>query len=80
MKNGTRKKTKDATASPESPDLHVEIAKRAYEMPMAITVSALAMFLLWRHRGNFAGLLKAPADPADTPHQQIAAAASTARS
>jgi hypothetical protein len=32
MKNGTRKKTKDAAASPESPDLHAEIAKRAYEI------------------------------------------------
>jgi putative oxidoreductase len=27
-------------------------------LPMAITVSALAVFLLWRHRGNFVG----PAD------------------
>ena len=49
-------------------------------LPMAITVSALAVFLLWRHRGNFAGLVKAPADPGDTHDQQIAAAASTARS
>jgi putative oxidoreductase len=49
-------------------------------LPMAGTVSALAVFLLWRHRGNFAGLLKAPAGPADTRHQQIAAATSTARS
>jgi hypothetical protein len=32
MKNGTRKKTKDATASPGSPDLRAEIAKRAYEI------------------------------------------------
>src|SRR5882724_8379011 len=45
-------------------------------LPMAITVSALAVFLLWRHRGNFAGLVKAPADPGDTRDQQIAAAAS----
>jgi hypothetical protein len=49
-------------------------------LPMASIVSALALFLLWRHRGNFAGLLKAPADSADARHQQIAAAASTARS
>ena len=49
-------------------------------LPIAIAASALAVFLLWRHRGNFAGLLKAPADPADTRHQQIMAAASTARS
>ena len=34
-------------------------------LPMAISVATLAMFLLWRHRGNFAGLLKAPADPTD---------------
>jgi putative oxidoreductase len=29
-------------------------------LPMAIVVSALAVFLLWRHRGNFAGLVEAP--------------------
>ena len=28
-------------------------------LPLAITVSVLALFLLWRHRSNFAGLLKA---------------------
>jgi hypothetical protein len=38
-------------------------------LPMAITVSALAVFLLWRHRGNFAGLVKAPVGLADTRHQ-----------
>ena len=38
-------------------------------LPMAITVSALAVSLLWRHRGNFAGLVKAPVGPADTRHQ-----------
>src|SRR5439155_21915610 len=27
-------------------------------LPMAIVVAALALFLLWRHRTNFAGLLK----------------------
>jgi len=32
MKSGTRKKTKNATAAPESPDLSAEIAKRAYEI------------------------------------------------
>jgi hypothetical protein len=32
MKNGTRKKTKDTTASPESPDSRAEIARRAYEI------------------------------------------------
>jgi len=30
MKNGTRKKTNNATAAPGSPDLSAEIAKRAY--------------------------------------------------
>jgi len=48
-------------------------------LPMAIVVSLLALFLLWRHRGNFAGLVKAPFGPADTHHQQIVAAASTAQ-
>src|SRR5882724_9954068 len=32
-------------------------------LPMAIIVSALALFLLWGHRGNFAGLVKAPVGP-----------------
>jgi putative oxidoreductase len=27
-------------------------------LPMAIVVSALALFLLWRYRENFAGLVK----------------------
>ena len=27
-------------------------------LPMAIIVGALALFLLWRHRANFAGLVK----------------------
>jgi putative oxidoreductase len=27
-------------------------------LPMALVVSALALFLLWRYRGNFAGLVK----------------------
>jgi putative oxidoreductase len=27
-------------------------------MPLALVVAALALFLLWRHRANFAGLLK----------------------
>jgi uncharacterized membrane protein YphA (DoxX/SURF4 family) len=49
-------------------------------LPLAIVVSALAVFLLWRHRENFAGLVKAPASPANTRHQQIATAASIAHS
>ncbi len=32
MKNGTQKKTNNATAAPRSPDLSAEIAKRAYEI------------------------------------------------
>jgi hypothetical protein len=28
-------------------------------LPMALIVSAIALFLLWRHRANFAGLVKA---------------------
>ena len=32
MKNGTRKKTNSSAASPESRDLHADIAKRAYEI------------------------------------------------
>jgi uncharacterized membrane protein YphA (DoxX/SURF4 family) len=27
-------------------------------LPIALIVAALALFLLWRHRSNFAGLLK----------------------
>jgi putative oxidoreductase len=27
-------------------------------LPIALAVAALALFLLWRHRSNFAGLLK----------------------
>jgi len=27
-------------------------------LPLALVVAALALFLLWRHRSNFAGLLK----------------------
>ena len=49
-------------------------------LPMATFVSALALFLLWRHRGNFAGLVKAPGGPADPRPQPIVTAASTAHS
>jgi len=38
-------------------------------LPMAIVVTLLALFLLWCHRGNFAGLVKAPVGRADTRHQ-----------
>ena len=38
-------------------------------LPVAITVSLLALFLLWRYREHFAGLVKnAPASP-DLPRQ-----------
>ena len=41
-------------------------------LPMAIVVSSLALFLLWRYRENFAGLVKnAPVLP-DSPRQAIA--------
>jgi putative oxidoreductase len=34
-------------------------------LPMAVVVAVLALFLLWRHRGSFAGIVKSgPADPA----------------
>jgi hypothetical protein len=49
-------------------------------LPMAITVSALAVFLFWRHSGNFAGLLKAPAESGNMRHQQIATADAIAHS
>src|SRR5689334_12758656 len=32
-------------------------------LPIAITASALAVFLLWRHRENFAGLVRSPQLP-----------------
>ena len=32
-------------------------------LPIAITASALAVFLLWRHRENFAGLVRSPQPP-----------------
>jgi putative oxidoreductase len=49
-------------------------------LPMAGIVSALAAFLLWRHWGNFAGLLKAPGGQTDAHHQQITPVPSPARS
>jgi hypothetical protein len=49
-------------------------------LPMAIVVSALALFLLWRHRENFAGLLEDVTASPDARRQHIVAAASTARS
>ncbi len=42
-------------------------------LPMAFVVSVLALFLLWRYRENFAGLVKngSPA-PAELPRQPMA--------
>lgn len=41
-------------------------------LPMAIVVALLALFLLWRYREHFAGLLKNPAGISDSPRQAIA--------
>ena len=49
-------------------------------LPMATVVSALALFLLWRHGRNFVGLLKAPLGPTATRQQQIIAAAAAVHS
>ncbi|MES2308141.1 MAG: hypothetical protein V4507_04710 [Verrucomicrobiota bacterium] len=34
-------------------------------LPMAMIVSAFALFLLWSYRGNFAGLIKGPISPTE---------------
>ena len=41
-------------------------------LPMAIVVSLLALFLLWRCRGHFAGLVKNASVLSDSPRQAIA--------
>ena len=41
-------------------------------LPMAIVVSLLALFLLWRYREHFAGLLKNAPRPSALPRQAIA--------
>jgi putative oxidoreductase len=41
-------------------------------LPMAIVVSALALFLLWRYREHFAGLVKNAPGVSDLPGQAIA--------
>jgi uncharacterized membrane protein YphA (DoxX/SURF4 family) len=49
-------------------------------LPMAIVVSLLAIFLLWRYREHFAGLVKnAPVLP-DLPRQAIATGNTTVNS
>jgi len=42
-------------------------------LPMAAVVSVLALFLLWRYRENFAGLVKSVPARADVRGQQLAA-------
>jgi uncharacterized membrane protein YphA (DoxX/SURF4 family) len=42
-------------------------------LPMAIVVSVLAMFLLWRYHENFAGLVKSVSVRSDVGGEQIAA-------
>jgi hypothetical protein len=39
-------------------------------LPMAIIVSVLALFLLWRYREHFAGLVKAASAPAGSRGEQ----------
>ena len=41
-------------------------------LPMAIVVSALALFLLWRYREHFAGLVKNAPVLSDSPRSAIA--------
>ena len=48
-------------------------------LPMAFVVSFLALFLLWRYRENFAGLVKNGA-PSDSARQRVATGNATANS
>jgi len=49
-------------------------------LPMAIVVSLLALFLLWRYREHFAGLVKGTQVHSDLPRQAIATANATVNS
>ena len=49
-------------------------------LPMAIVVSLLALFLLWRCREHFAGLLKNAPGLSDLPRQAIATGNATVNS
>ena len=49
-------------------------------LPMAMVVSALALFLLWRYRESFAGIVKAVPSLADSRDQKIAAGTETVNS
>ena len=42
-------------------------------LPMPIVVSALALFLLWNYRKNFAGILARIPAQLDSPSQQVSA-------
>jgi putative oxidoreductase len=49
-------------------------------LPMASIVSALALFLLWRYREHFAGLVKNAPGVSDLPRQAIATGSATVNS
>ena len=49
-------------------------------LPMAIVVSLLALFLLWRYREQFAGLVKNVPTPSALPRQAIATGDATVNS
>ena len=49
-------------------------------LPMAILVSLLALFLLWRYREHFAGLVKDAPTPSALPRQGIATGTATVNS
>jgi len=49
-------------------------------LPMAIVVSLLALFLLWRYREHFAGLVKNAPPPSALPRQAIATGNATVNS
>jgi len=49
-------------------------------LPMAIVVSLLALFLLWRYREHFAGLVKNAPTPSALPRQAMAAGNATVNS
>jgi hypothetical protein len=49
-------------------------------LPMALVVSLLALFLLWRYREHFAGLVKSAPGLSDLPRQEIATGNATVNS
>ena len=49
-------------------------------LPMAFVVSFLALFLLWRYREHFAGLVKNTPGTSDLPHPAIATGNATVNS